>query len=170
MNNSKTIANAQGAEVSTIKYEDDMAQKEVATFNRNIENITDEEWSRQIFKSNENLDCSDDEGNDWDWSDDEDYNPSYGEKCSLIDEFFEKKDLTYLRGDAPSEWFCYDFNENTFTMESDCYYIQIQPDGWINVSTQPDCGIGEFDIDFIYDLNRIKDELIEYLKNNYMLK
>lgn len=95
---------------------------------------------------------------------------SYSEKCSIINEFFEKYDLTYLRGKEPSDYFDFDFSDETFTMKCEAYSIEIQTDGYINVRTEPGFGIGEFDIEFIHNLNDIKDELIECIEENHLLK
>ena len=99
----------------------------------------------------------------------EDPEYSYSEKCSIINEFFEKYDVTYIKGNSPAEWFDFDFSEDTFTMKCEAYTIKIKTDGWINVSTEPNCGIGEFDIEFLSKIVYVKDELIECIEENCML-
>lgn len=88
---------------------------------------------------------------------------SYTEKCSIIDDFFKKNNLVYLRGDEPSKWFTYDFSEKTFRMDNESYYIQIQMDGWFNLESKPGCGIGEYDIKFMNELIKLKSDLVEVL-------
>ena len=73
----------------------------------------------------------------------------YSEKCDIIDELFDKYCVEYPRCYRMSDMFKYDFSEDTFTMKCEAYTVKIQQDGWMNVSTEPNCGIGELDIEIL---------------------
>ena len=96
----------------------------------------------------------------------------YSEKCDIIDELFDKYCVEYPRCYRMSDMFKYDFSEDTFTMKCEAYTVKIQQDGWMNVSTEPNCGIGELDIEILSRIVEIKDELIECLEiiNNIEVK
>ena len=96
----------------------------------------------------------------------------YSKKCDIIDELFDKYCVKYPRCDRMSDVFKYDFSDGTFTMKCEAYTVTVMQDGWINVSTERNCGIGEVDIEILSRIVEIKDELLECLEiiNNIEVK
>ena len=96
----------------------------------------------------------------------------YSKKCDIIDELFDKYCVKYPRCIRMSDMFKYDFSDGTFTMKCEAYTVTVMQDGWINVSTERNCGIGEVDIEILSRIVEIKDELLECLEiiNNIEVK
>lgn len=88
----------------------------------------------------------------------------YSQKCEIIDELFYNNCIQYPRCDKMSDMFKYDFSDGNFTMKCEAYTVTVMQDGFMNVSTARNCGIGEFDIEFLSSIIEIKDELLECLE------
>ena len=99
-------------------------------------------------------------------------NYCYSEKCDMIDELFDKYCVKYPRCIRMSDMFKYDFSDGTFTMKCEAYTVTVMQDGFMNVSTAKNCGIGEVDIEMLSRIIEIKDELLECLEiiNNIEVK
>ena len=88
----------------------------------------------------------------------------YSQKCDIMDELFDKYCVKYPRCIRMSDMFKYGFSDGTFTMKCEAYTVTVMKDGFINVSTAKNCGIGEVDIEFLSSILEIKDELLECLE------
>ena len=88
----------------------------------------------------------------------------YSQKCDIMDELFYNNCIQYPRCERMSDMFKYDFSDGNFTMKCEAYTLTVMKDGFINVSTARNCGIGEFDIEFLSSIIEIKDELLESLE------
>ena len=88
----------------------------------------------------------------------------YSQKCDIIDELFYNNCIQYPRCDRMSDMFKYDFSDGNFTMKCEAYTVTFMKDGFMNVSTAKNCGIGELDIEVISSILEIKDELLESLE------
>ena len=93
----------------------------------------------------------------------------YSQKCEIMDELFYKNCIQYPRCDRMSDMFKYDFRDGNFTMKCEAYTLTVMKDGFINVSTARNCGIGEYDIEFLSSILEIKDELLICLEENNIL-
>lgn len=96
----------------------------------------------------------------------------YSQKCEMIDELFDKYCVKYPRCIRMSDMFKYDFSDGNFTMKCEAYTVTFMQDGFMNVSTARNCGIGELDIDIISRIIEIEDELLICLEiiNNIEVK
>lgn len=88
----------------------------------------------------------------------------YSQKCDIIDELFYNNCIQYPRCDRMSDMFKYDFSDGNFTMKCEAYTVTFMKDGFMNVSTAKNCGIGELDIEIISCILEIKDELLQCLE------
>lgn len=88
----------------------------------------------------------------------------YSQKCDIIDELFYKNCIEYPRCDRMSDMFKYDFSNGNFTMKCEAYTVTVMQDGFMNVSTARNCGIGELDIEILGEIIEIKDELLQCLE------
>lgn len=88
----------------------------------------------------------------------------YSQKCEIMDELFYNNCIQYPRCEKMSDMFKYDFSDGNFTMKCEAYTVTFMKNGWMNVSTAKNCGIGEFDIEFLSSIIEIKDELFESLE------
>ena len=88
----------------------------------------------------------------------------YSQKCDMIDELFDKYCVEYPRCYRMSDMFKYDFSDGNFTMKCEAYTVTVMQDGFMNVSTAKNCGIGEVDIEILGEIIEIKDELLQSLE------
>lgn len=88
----------------------------------------------------------------------------YSQKCDIIDELFYNNCIEYPRCDRMSDMFKYDFSDGNFTMKCEAYTVTVMKDGFMNVSTSKNCGIGELDIEILGEIIEIKDELLQSLE------
>ena len=88
----------------------------------------------------------------------------YSQKCDIIDELFYMNSVEYPRCDRMSDMFKYDFSDGNFTMKCEVYTVTVLQDGFMNVSTAKNCGIGEVDIEILSRIIEIKDELLQSLE------
>ena len=88
----------------------------------------------------------------------------YSQKCDIIDELFYMNSVEYPRCDRMSDMFKYDFSDGNFTMKCEAYTVTVMQDGFMNVSTAKNCGIGEVDIEILSRIIEIKDELLQSLE------
>lgn len=88
----------------------------------------------------------------------------YSQKCDIMDELFYNNCIEYPRCDRMSDMFKYDFSDGNFTMKCEAYTVTVMKDGFMNVSTSKNCGIGELDIEILGEIIEIKDELLECLE------